>query len=137
VELFNQAGAIPFRWAKCSLEVLLISTSSGKNMTIPKGLIDPGFNAIDTVLNEAFEEAGIKGRILTPAIGSFEFYKWGGRCIVEVFGMMVTHTFEDWPEGFMRQRVWTEYKQAVRRVKHVALGELILKLSERLGNSPC
>jgi len=134
VEIFSQAGAIPYRWAKCSLEVLLISTSSGKNMTIPKGLIDPGFTVIETVLNEAYEEAGIKGCILTPAIGSYEFSKWGGLCNVEVFGMTVTHTFDNWPEDFMRYRVWSDYIQAARLVKHANLGKLILKLPEHLGS---
>jgi len=38
-DLFNQAAAIPYRIFDEDLEVLLISTSSGKNLTIPNGLI--------------------------------------------------------------------------------------------------
>ena len=62
-DIFNQAGAIPCRFENSLLEVLLISTSSGKNWTIPKGLIDPGVTVIETVHNEAMEEAGIRGEL--------------------------------------------------------------------------
>jgi 8-oxo-dGTP pyrophosphatase MutT (NUDIX family) len=65
-DVFPQAGAIPYRIAPNKIQVLLISTSSGKNRTIPKGLIDPGYSVTETALNEAYEEAGIKGRLLTP-----------------------------------------------------------------------
>jgi 8-oxo-dGTP pyrophosphatase MutT (NUDIX family) len=77
-DVFPQAGAIPYRITGDTIEVLLISTSSGKHLTIPKGLIDPGFSATDTALNESYEEAGIKGRLLTPVIGRYSFEKWGG-----------------------------------------------------------
>ena len=61
-EIFAQAGTIPYRIVEDVLEVLLISTSSGKNLTIPKELINPSFSAIETALNEAYEEARIEGR---------------------------------------------------------------------------
>ncbi|WP_319523786.1 NUDIX hydrolase [uncultured Desulfosarcina sp.] len=128
MELFDQAGAIPYRILDDAIEVLLISTSSGKNLTIPKGLIDPGYSATETVVNEAYEEAGIKGRLLTPAIGAYEFEKWGGRCRVDVFVMAVNRQLEVWPEGSVRRRVWFDYHEAARRVKHADLGDLILKL---------
>lgn len=131
-EVFAQAGSIPYRIADGVLEVLLISTSSGKNLTIPKGLIDPGFSAAETALNEAYEEAGIEGRLLTPIIGSYRFKKWGGRCDVDVYAMTVTRMLKQWPEADVRRRIWTEFRQAARQVKHAALGALILELPGRL-----
>ena len=130
--VYAQAGAIAYRRRGESIKVLLISTSSGKHLTIPKGLIDPGFTATETVLNEAFEEAGIEGEVLSPPIGSYRIDKWGGRCDVDVFVMTVTRELDDWPEAFMRRRLWTDYRQAARRVKHGDLGKLILKLPDRL-----
>jgi phosphohistidine phosphatase len=133
-EVFAQAGAIPYRIVDDSLEVLLISTSSGKHLTIPKGLIDPGFSDTETALNEAYEEAGIKGRLLTPIIGTYAFDKWGGRCHVEVFAMTVTQVLDVWPEEATRRRVWTDFREAARQVKHADLGTLILELPDRLGS---
>ena len=137
-QIFAQAGAIPYRIVDDVLEVLLISTSSGKNLTIPKGLIDPGYSATETALNEAYEEAGIEGRLLTPIIGNYSIEKWGGRCDVDVFAMTVTRELDDWPEAYMRRRIWTEFRQAARQVKHVALGALIFQLPARLNrDSEC
>jgi len=53
-DVFAQAGAIAYRFVDKTIQVLLITTSSGNHLTIPKGLIDPGFSAIETVLNEAY-----------------------------------------------------------------------------------
>jgi 8-oxo-dGTP pyrophosphatase MutT (NUDIX family) len=128
MELFDQAGAIPYRISNGALEVLLISTSSGKNLTIPKGLIDPGYSTTETAVNEAYEEAGIKGRLLTPALGAYGFEKWGGRCRVDVFVMAVNRELEAWPEGSVRRRNWFDFRKAARQVKHADLGDLILKL---------
>ena len=131
-DVFAQAGAIPYRIADDMLEVMLISTSSGKHLTIPKGLIDPGFSATETALNEAYEEAGIKGRLLTPIIGTYHFEKWGGRCEVEVFAMAVTRVLDQWPEDAVRRRIWTDFRHAAGQVKHPDLGALILKLPDHL-----
>ena len=133
-DVFPQAGAIPYRIAPNKIQVLLISTSSGKNMTIPKGLIDPGYSATETALNEAYEEAGIKGRLLTTPVGSYGFIKWGGRCMVKVFAMTVTHELDRWPEMDMRRRVWTNFETAARIVKHSDLGALILKIPDHITN---
>jgi phosphohistidine phosphatase len=133
--VFAQAGAIPYRMAGDTTEVLLISTSSGKHLTIPKGLIDPGFSATETALNESWEEAGITGRLLTPMIGTYDFEKWGGRCDVDVFAMEVTRILDRWPEEWMRRRVWTEFRQAARQVKHAGLGTLILRLPDHLSRA--
>jgi 8-oxo-dGTP pyrophosphatase MutT (NUDIX family) len=127
---FSQAGAIPYRIAHNAIEVLLISTSSGKNLTIPKGLIDPGFSTMETVHNEAMEEAGIKGELVMPAIGMYRFAKWGGICEVSVFVMMVTEMADRWPEATMRRRLWVAYQEAARKVKHRGLGRLILTVPQ-------
>ena len=134
-DVFPQAGAIPYRIADDVLEVLLISTSSGKHLTIPKGLIDPGFSATETALNEAYEEAGIKGDLVMPPMGRYRFRKWGGICEVSVYAMSVTRVMDQWPESSMRRRLWIEYRQAARQVKHSDLGDLILTLWKRLSGS--
>jgi len=135
-DLFLQAGAIPCRIGGGTIEVLLISTSSGKHLTIPKGLIDPGFSAVETVHNEAMEEAGIQGELLMPAIGTYRFTKWGGVCEVDVYVMMVGRLLDQWPEAAMRRRMWLDYRKAARQVKHPDLGRLIMKVPEVIENLP-
>lgn len=133
MEVFAQAGAIPCRIVDGVLEVLLISTSSGKHWTIPKGLIDPGVSVVETIHNEAMEEAGIKGKLLNPAVGTYSFAKWGGTCQVSVFVMMVETMLDDWLEADMRRRIWMPCSEAALKVKHADLGQLILKVPKILG----
>ena len=130
---FHQAGGIAFRQAVGDLSVLLISTSSGKHLTIPKGLIDPGFDAVETVHNEAWEEAGIRGDILQPPVGVYRFAKWGGECAVTAFALRVMRSADHFPEAVFRRRQWFDYREAARCVKHADLGQLILKLPAVIG----
>jgi phosphohistidine phosphatase len=126
--VFSQAGAIPYRIRGDFLQVLLISTSSGKNLTIPKGLIDPGLTATETVVNEAWEEAGIKGRLMTPPAGAYQYEKWGGICRIDVYLLAVSRELDTWPEKLVRKRIWTDFRRAAGCVKHGDLGGLIMKL---------
>jgi 8-oxo-dGTP pyrophosphatase MutT (NUDIX family) len=126
-DIFFQAGAIPCRTTTDGLEIVLISTSSGKHWTIPKGVIEPGASAEETVHNETLEEAGIKGKLVVPSIGIYRFKKWGGICHVEVFVMMVKDLLDEWPEAAMRRRILLDCLQASRKVKHSELGQLILR----------
>lgn len=127
-----QAGAVPYRLTSQAIEVLLISTSSGKHLTIPKGIIDPGFSAAQTALNEAYEEAGIKGDLMLPPIGGYQVKKWGGIWTVTVYAMAVTRMLNRWPEDRVRRRAWVEIRRAARLVKHDGLADVILKLPDRL-----
>ena len=131
-QVFLQAGAIVYRRVQGSLEVLLISTSSGKHLTIPKGLVDPGFSETETVMNETYEEAGIEGDLRMPSIGSYRFEKWGCICEVKVFAVSVTRVLDQWPESSMRRRLWMNYRQAAGQVKHPDLGALMLSLDAYL-----
>ena len=135
VSVIAQSGAIPYRRSGDRIEVLLISTSSGKHMTIPKGIIDPGYSATETALNEALEEAGIEGRLLLPPVGAYHFEKWGSRCEVQVFALQVTRELDDWMEAAWRQRIWLAHTEAAGQVKHANLGSLILSLPERLNRA--
>lgn len=126
--VIDQAGVVPYRYTDERLHVLIISTSSGRNWTIPKGIIDPGETDLSTAANESWEEAGIRGTIYTPAMGQYGFRKWGCRCEVKVFAMRVTHEAPDWPEGYLRRRQWLSPVQAARMVKHAALGDLIASI---------
>src|SRR5688500_6320593 len=77
-----QAGAIPFRRGECRTEFCLITSSSGGRWGFPKGIIESGDTAQGTALQEAFEEAGLHGRIIGDALGSYRYEKWGSELVV-------------------------------------------------------
>lgn len=70
----QQAGAICFRTSADSLpEVLLVTSRRNGRWGIPKGRIEAGETARAAAAREAMEEAGVRGRVSSDAIGSFVY----------------------------------------------------------------
>ena len=65
-----QVAAVCYRANGPSVEFLLVKTSSGK-WTFPKGRINPSMSAKQSAIEEAWEEAGAKGRIAEKHFGSY------------------------------------------------------------------
>jgi 8-oxo-dGTP pyrophosphatase MutT (NUDIX family) len=113
----EQAGAIPFRWRKGTLEVCLIRNKGTKKWKIPKGFVDSGETPEQAALKEAWEEAGITGRLVGGLIGSYEYEKWGEELTVSVFLMEVTGEEDDWQESRLRERGWSSVDTAFSMLK--------------------
>lgn len=124
--MFRQSGVIPYRFKQGVLEILLITSQHRKRWVIPKGVIEPDLTAVESAIQEAWEEAGLTGRASEQTIGSYIYYKWGGICHVEVFLFEVKTAFFSWPEDDLRDRVWLSVEEASRRVEEEDLKKLIL-----------
>jgi 8-oxo-dGTP pyrophosphatase MutT (NUDIX family) len=61
-ELPVQVAAVCYRLSGSSVEFLLVNTSSGK-WTFPKGRLCPALSPSESAAREAWEEAGVHGRI--------------------------------------------------------------------------
>src|SRR5262249_25750027 len=81
----QQAAAIAIRRTDDAFEVCLIRKNESKGWGIPKGMIELGETPEETALNEAWEEAGLKGRLLGDAVGTYEYEKWRTNFLVAVF----------------------------------------------------
>jgi len=110
------------------LEVLLITSSDGDRWGVPKGLVEPDMTPAESAANEAWEEAGVRGRVSRAAVGRFEYSKWGGKCDVEVFTMHVEEVLDEWPESAVRRRKWLPVGDAAERASLEELAELIEEL---------
>lgn len=126
----RQAAAFPYRLvdgAPGSVEMLLVTSGSGR-WIIPKGDTD-GMPAHLAAEKEAFEEGGVKGRILDQAIGSFSFRKKedgvNQPVRVEVYPLEVRVELDRWPEDDRRQRCWLSLHDAARKVDEPELGAII------------
>ncbi|NIV04559.1 NUDIX domain-containing protein [Candidatus Saccharibacteria bacterium] len=133
--IYDQCAVIPYRIEGSEVEVLLITTVKGKRWIIPKGLIEPDLTAQESAKNEALEEAGIEGEISAESVGEYQYSKWGGICNVEVFLMKVTDIHEDWLEREIRKRRWFAIEKAAKLIREDKLREMILQLSEWIGNA--
>jgi 8-oxo-dGTP pyrophosphatase MutT (NUDIX family) len=127
---YHQSGVIPYRVIHSEVEILLITSRRGKRWVIPKGVIDPGSSASESAAREAYEEAGIRGRLSDSAIGEYRYQKWGGTCTVKVFIMEVQSVLEEWPEASNRRRKWMTVKDASETVREPELQRLILRVPD-------
>lgn len=69
-ELPVQVAAVCYRLHGSSVEFLLVNTSSGK-WTFPKGRLCPALSPSESASREAWEEAGVTGRIEESHFGHY------------------------------------------------------------------
>ena len=120
-------------WRACGkdgTEILLITSLNSKRWILPKGWLMEGLSAAESAAREAFEEAGVAGKIGGKPIGSYHYLKekkdgGGVPCRVDVFALQVTAQMEAWPEKGAREIAWLPLKQAAVRVSEPGLRELL------------
>ena len=128
---YRQSGVIPFRKRKGKLELLMVTSTNRKRWIIPKGVKELHLSSRESAAKEAWEEAGIKGKVSRTAIGTYRYRKWGGICTVKVFVMEVREVFKYWEENF-RDREWFSHREALRRAEGKGLQQIMRQLPEYL-----
>jgi 8-oxo-dGTP pyrophosphatase MutT (NUDIX family) len=108
----QQAAAIPVRRNTSAFEVCLIRRKGSTSWGIPKGSVDPGDTHEETALKEAWEEAGISGRLIGMSLGRYEYEKWDTTFEVAVYLMEVLEQHPKWLEARFRERRWTSFSEA-------------------------
>jgi len=112
------------------LEILLITSLNSKRWIIPKGWPEPELTPAENAAREAFEEAGVTGRISPKPIGIYHYLKekkdgGGVPCSVQVFALHITKQLDDWPEKGARQMSWVPIEQAASRLAEPGLRQVL------------
>jgi 8-oxo-dGTP pyrophosphatase MutT (NUDIX family) len=128
----QQAAAIPVRRNGDAISVCLITAATSQSWGIPKGTIERGMSPEETALEEAWEEAGLRGRILGESLGSYEYEKDGVLLTVAVYLMEVEIEAKHWDEQELRRRRWVTVPVAVRMLKVHPAGHLVEEACRRL-----
>jgi 8-oxo-dGTP pyrophosphatase MutT (NUDIX family) len=131
IVLVEQSGVIPYRILHGKIEVMLITSSGGKRWVIPKGLIEPDMTPEDSAAKEAWEEAGLLGKVFPDLVGTYEYYKSGCTWQVDVFLLQVKTVVENWPEAYKRKRQWVSIPKAIKRVDEPQLKLIFADLQNR------
>jgi 8-oxo-dGTP pyrophosphatase MutT (NUDIX family) len=108
----QQAAAIPVRRSGKSVQVCLIRRKGSRTWGIPKGMVEAGDTHQETALNEAWEEAGLEGRLVGDSLGTYQYDKWDDVLEVKVFLMEVVEEHDEWQEAHLRERRWTSFGEA-------------------------
>lgn len=112
----QQAAAVPYRRNGTGVELCLIRRWDSSFWGIPKGTIDPGDTVEETALKETWEEAGLKGRLVGDAIGTYDYEKLNVVLTVAVFLMEVSREANDWEEAHIRERRWFSLTDAINKL---------------------
>jgi phosphohistidine phosphatase len=130
---YHQSSVVPYRIQDGELQVLIISSSSHKHWGVPKGIQEPGLTAQDSALREAFEEAGVQGRVIEQTMGSYRYQKWDAQCDVSVYAMQVTQVLDDveWQEN-TRNRQWVTPAKAAEFIDTADLAAIVSTLPDFL-----
>jgi len=128
---YRQSGVIAVRTFAGAARVLLVTSYGGKRWVIPKGIVEAGFSPSRSAAKEAWEEAGISGRVSRRMVGRYGYPKWNGICTVLVYRLDVDEIHQVWPEGHVRRRKWLKPEAAAARVGDPVLAQLILDACPR------
>ena len=136
----RQVAALPLRLAKDgAIEILLVTSRDTGRWIIPKGWTSKRIKDCKAAAREAREEAGVKGKILRDAIGTYRYIKRelgnGSLIEVRVFLLKVSKRCKRWPEKRERRRAWFDIEAAASKVSDPELSFLIGLLQERNGNA--
>jgi len=122
-----QAGALCLRDNGGVQEVLLISSLRTGSWGIPKGHIEAGETAWNTVEREAFEEAGVVGTARRLPLGGYFYSKSSGdeTYYVRVHCLDIREQATEYPEKGFRSVEWVPLDAAIRLVTRRGLRRLL------------
>ena len=128
-----QVAALCRRVTEDGPQVLLLSSLNSGRWILPKGWPMNGRSLPEAALIEAWEEAGVKGRVRPEPVGSYPYDKIRGggipvRCRVQVFPVDEVTLADDFPEAGRRRRRWVAPGEAARMVQEPELQALLAGL---------
>ncbi len=127
----TQFAALCYRLVKDKPEVLMVTSRGTRRWIIPKGWPVDGKTPAESALMEAWEEAGVTGRVAGPCLGLFSYHKLlpedgGLPCVAMVYPVRVKALAEDYPEAGQRRRKWMRPKKAAAKVEEPELKQILL-----------
>jgi len=131
----TQFGALCYRIHDGKVEILLVTTRRSGRWIIPKGWPMDGETPAGAAATEAWEEAGVTGKLSHHVLGFYAYDKGyaGDRmpCVVAVFPLKVKKVAKQFPERSQRRRKWVSLKKAAGMVTEPELRAMIKAFDPR------
>ncbi len=120
-----------------TIEMLLVTSRESGRWIVPKGWPIKAKKPYEVAATEAFEEAGVRGKIKKKPFGYFTYLKQvddGSRvpCILQGHLLEVEKISEFFKEKGERISEWVSFTEAARRVREPELKSLILAAERKL-----
>ncbi|MCF2869827.1 NUDIX hydrolase [Octadecabacter sp. G9-8] len=128
--LRTQFAALCYRIKDDKVQFCIVTSRRSKRWIVPKGWPMNGETPMDAAATEAYEEAGVRGKIYPRPIGVFSYYKVRSEdelpCMAVVYPLKVKKVLKRWPEDKERERKWVSRKKAAAMVDDDELKAIIL-----------
>ena len=130
-----QFGALCYRIRENKVQVLIVTSRRTRRWIVPKGWPIDGATPEEAALQEAWEEAGVKGRVKGGSLGFFSYQKdMSGKrlaCVVAVFPVKVKAIKSNYPEAKERKRRWVSRSKAAKLLDDKALAKIVKNFDPR------
>lgn len=127
----RQCAALCYRVSpKGGVKILLVTSRGIGRWVLPKGWHDPGVPPHEAAAAEAWEEAGVRGKISSARVGKYGYDKWRPDaepipCSVAVYPLSVSRLEQDYPENGQRRRKWVSPAKAAKLVFEPQLAHML------------
>jgi 8-oxo-dGTP pyrophosphatase MutT (NUDIX family) len=135
-----QYGALPYRFTPtAALEILVVTTRQSRQWIVPKGWPIKRLSPAKSAAREAFEEAGVRGKIGARALGVFRYKKGANGngngsdpdYEVKIFPLLVRRQSATWPEFGQRVVQWVDPEKAIALIRDPELKTIVEKFAKR------
>jgi 8-oxo-dGTP pyrophosphatase MutT (NUDIX family) len=132
----TQFGALCYRVQNGELQFCLITSRGTGRWIVPKGWPVDGATPTEAAATEAWEEAGLEGRVRSRPLGVYSYYKSNSDdalpCVAVIFPLKVKKAHSRWPERKERKRRWVNRRKAAKMVDEPELRQMILRFDPKL-----
>ncbi|MEX0369045.1 MAG: NUDIX hydrolase [Tateyamaria sp.] len=133
----TQFAALCYRVKNDKVQVLMITSRGTRRWIVPKGWPIDGKTPGDSAAEEAWEEAGVKGRVDHRPLGMFSYTKTLGDdaglpVVAMVYALRVKSLSTSYPESGERKRKWMSRKKAAQSVDSPELARILRDFDPRI-----
>jgi len=133
----SQFAALCFRVRRGKPEILIITSRGSKRWIVPKGWPIDGVTPAACAAQEAWEEAGVVGKVYDQCLGLYSYNKilddgTGAPCVAMVYPIKVKSLAKDFPEKGQRLRQWVTPKKAASVVAEPELARILKDFDPRV-----
>ena len=109
----KQYGVIPYFLQSGKLKIIIITSRNSNQWIVPKGNRVPNKSKRESALLEAYEEAGLTGRLDKDLKFRISIMSHGKKVDLTLYPMRVTkRLIKKWPESHQRKRIEVSCNQA-------------------------
>ncbi len=126
----TQFAALCYKVVDGKTRILLITSRRSGRWIVPKGWPVDQMRPAAAAMMEAYEEAGVDGKVVDFCLGLYSYQKTiedseGLPCVAAVFPVKVKSLLKKYPERKERKRRWFSVSKAATKVVEPELARII------------